>query len=513
MAIYKIGEPVKLYTRGNGIVGKDISWIAKFAHNIPTSLNVNINIRGELIVPEDIFQKNFSHLYARAQGMVTGMINSSHVCEGMDNIHFATFEIISEDQVETPESQYNTLENLGFETAQYTISEKIDTSILTNLLTITRNSSCYYLDGLVVQYNKPVIRTNKKYPTYLIAFKIDASSIDVEVVSIQWKISKCGIYIPVVHIVPTKVGGVTISKATGHNAKFVNTHGIGPGSIVSVIRSGDVIPKIIEGVKMVEPQMPLLVYDWDENKVHIMSVDMSNPEIQIKRMYSFFHILEIKDFGLSRIRKVYENGLSSISIVLNSSVDELSDALDSQVLGAKIYEHMHDKIQNSQIYQIVGASGKLGNGIGVERIQKIVQHIPDIFTRKSYNINDINQEILQIPGFATKITDVVCANLETAIKFLNTISHLIHKTKNKEIVKSGNNLDGQLIVVTGFTDTEMCKMIESQGGVYSTNWKSGATMLVAGKKSLESESSKVKKAKSKNINIYSVEEFKNKYLV
>ena len=335
LAIFSLTD-IKLYTRGDGITGSDISHLSKFIKSIPKKLKIpeeGLAVRGELIIPEKIFKKKYADKYENPRNMIAGLIGSKTSREGLTDIHFVVYEIVAKDvEMPSPEKQLKTLDMIGFEVVKYQIQNDISSEILTEILARLKQESDYELDGIIVQSNTKYTRNTSKNPKYAFAFKIQGETADTTVISVEWKVSQWGALKPVVIINPVKLSGVTISKATGYNGKFIIDNVIGPGAVVTIIRSGDVIPKIINIVKPAKsgkPQLPEIPYKWTETKVDLL-VDSSkqdsealqdiNNEMCVKRINRFFEKLDIKEIGQARIQKLYENGIDTIIKIISSTI-------------------------------------------------------------------------------------------------------------------------------------------------------------------------------------------------
>jgi NAD-dependent DNA ligase len=520
LAVYEKDKNVKLYTRGNGKIGKDISWLSKYNTSLPNKMNRNINIRGELIVKDSVFDKKYKNEYSNARAMVTGILGSKVLQKGAKDIQFVAYEVLDKNIAPKPSEQFELLNNSGIEVVQHEIIKMpITVEILTENLLEYKNTSSYYLDGLIVQSNVPVKRKPVKYPEYAFAFKIDGESINVLVEKVVWDISKWGAFKPVVHIKPTYLGGVTIRKATAHNAKYIYDNNIGPGAKITIIRSGDVIPKIIKVINQSsKPQMPDYKYKWNETHVDIYIQEIT-PEMSrimcIKRIHTFFQKLEVKEIGPSRVKKMYDNGLKSIISILIASQDNIINSVGSKPIGVKIYSNIRSVLINPDISLFVGASGVFGEGIGQERVTAIAEGIPDIFeVSNKLSKPELSKKILNIEGFSDITTKLIVDNIYWASLFVLIINKLSTKSINKiekpKII--GDKLKNQVFVVTGFTDKILASKIEALGGTYTTKWSTKVTGVIASEKSLENRTGKIKKAFDKGIPVYSLQDFENQFL-
>lgn len=510
LAVYKDGKLPTLYTRGNGNYGQDISWIIEYVPSIPKSMAVDIDVRGELIIESAVFKSKLSkHGYVDGLSAVGGLIGAKKPNPDLKYIHFVTYEVLSEEVAPKPSVQFDFLEENGFEVAKHQLVSELGVEMLEGLLTKFLSESRYNLDGIVVQSDKPIKRSTAKYPKYSFAFKVDGPTAQTTVKHIEWNVGKTKRLVPTAVIETVVLGERNNSRASAHNARYVEQLGIGPGAVVEIVRSGGIIPKIIKVVKPAKPEFPDGDYKWDANNVHIIAEGQSaTEEACLRRMHSFFKAIGIKELGPANLKKIYANGLNTVLKIMTASEQKISTAVESEAIGKKIWKYIQIARSDLDIPFAIGASGILGEGIGTERAVALAEAIPDIFTQT--NSNKVEKQILAIPGFGTSIASTIAKNIKCASILAKTLSKISTKKPTKPSAKKSNKLDGELIVVTGFTDKELEKDIASHGGKYTTNWNKNATAVVAGKKSLEKGSSKIDKANDAGIPVYSVDEFQEK---
>ena len=521
-------QKIKLYTRGDGTIGSDISHLKNYIKTIPTELTVGkIAVRGELIIQEKVFEKKYSKLYQNPRNMIAGLIGSKTAREGLSDIHFVVYEIVGESKMPSPETQLNFLKENKFEVVNHTFANEIDSNILTNLLIKMKKDSKYELDGIIIQTNIEYTRNKDKNPKYAFAFKVQGDSIETSVINVEWNVSQWGALKPIVNIKPVKLSGVTISKATGYNGRFIVDNNIGPGAIVTIIRSGDVIPKIINVVKISDsgkPDLPNIPYKWTDTHVDLIVSEEDkedNKEISnkmcVKRITRFFEKLNIKEIGQSRVQKLFDNGINTLIKIISSSKQELINGLDSEKLGEKIYENIKTALTNIKPADLLGATGVFGEGIGQRKLEVLFETIPDILYMKSSK-TELKELIMKTPGFSDISADLIIDNLKYGISFMESIKPFIlndgkKSQKNIDLVSDiQQTLSKKIFVVSGFRDNgELKSEIEKRGGQLIDTWKANASGVIVGKKAVGQETGKVKKALDKGIKVYTVDEFREEF--
>jgi len=510
--IFKNNEK-KLYTRGDGIIGADISYLIEYVNNIPNNLNSEIVVRGELIMKKRTFETKFSSNYANPRNMVAGRLGGKILREGIHDIDFIAYEIITEQEEESPSTQINRLNSTGFTTVRNQIISTVEIEELINSLFLFKETSEYEIDGIIVQPDKEYIRNISGNPDYAFAFKMrfEENLKQTEVLEVEWNISKWGQLKPIVIIKPIQLGGVTNSKATGHNGKFIFDNNIGPGAIISITRSGDVIPYIVAVIQpATEPQMPDIPYKWDETRTNIFT-ETNGCEMCVKLLTSFFSSLGVKFVSESMIRKLHNNGYNNLFKILRVTEDEISVIETFGKVSAKrIYNNIHNNLQNLSIPLVLGASGVFGFGLGKKRIETLFKDIPDILTiYKNISRDEMIERVLNVEGFAEKTALKIVDNLIWADKLILLLSEFA--TFEKEIIENDNEfIFSKKFVMSGFRDKNLENEIVRKGGKIVSSVSKNTDFLIV--KNLNETSSKIIKARELSIRVIEVEEFKTTYL-
>jgi NAD-dependent DNA ligase len=294
---------VKLYTRGNGTVGQDISYLINTMPNLKalSKLKDDIVVRGELIISKQKWKK-YTEQFSNARNMVSGLVNAKKVNTAiMKDIDFVVYEIMIPRMRMSQQFKY--LEKEKINHVYYEILDKndLDFEMLDEILIDRRQNSEYEIDGIIIMDDSLHDINNDGNPDFAFAFK-DASeklTADVVVKDVEWNVSKDGYIKPKLILEPTKLSGVTISNATAFNAKYVIDNKIGPGSIVKIIRSGDVIPHVLEVIKNAKVKLPDIEHKWNETKVDYIAVGNKSDSQVIKELTFFAEKMDIANLIIS----------------------------------------------------------------------------------------------------------------------------------------------------------------------------------------------------------------------
>jgi DNA ligase (NAD+) len=499
----------KLYTRGNGYKGNDITSLIKYL-NIPKIDAEYVVIRGELIMSKEKFKK-YSNEMANARNLVCGVVNSKKINKNkMNDIDFIAYEII--EPWLTIKEQYKALESNKFKTVYNTIIENINFDNLSNLLIERKEKSEYEIDGIIISYSSPKVRQELGNPDYAFAFKqmFENETAEVLVIDVQWNESKDGYLKPRLILTPTKLSGVTITHVTGFNAKYILDNNIGPNTIIKLVRSGDVIPNIVKVIKSTKAKMPNIDYRWTDTKVDIIAKKQSTDGL-VQQLTFSVQKLKIKNVNEGIIKKLVESGIKNIIDLLNINKNYLLKIEGFQEKKTNlVLNSIQEAIKNMTLLDFMVASNTLGRGLGEKKIKKILDTYPNII-----NEDDIYNKLLNLEGFDEITSKLFADNFDNFIKLFNKLpSELKNKLINIKVKQiKQDKLNNLKIVFSGFRNKDWEKIIEERGGHIITSISKNTNILIANKEDIDKgTNSKIKKALELNIIIITPEEFEKKYL-
>lgn len=505
---------IKLYTRGDGKIGADISYLLQYFKTIPKIINENIVVRGEFIMKKKVFLKKYATKYANARNLVAGTLGAKTIKNAISDIDFVAYEIIEKNTkiMSNPKTQLQKLKKLGFLTVQHKFVDNFTIKSLINSLIEFKKISQYEIDGIIIQSNKDYIRNTSGNPNYAFAFKMmmDSNIVETEVVKVKWNISKWGIFKPIVEIKPVNLGGVKITNTTGFNGKYIKDNSIGPGAIIKVTRSGDVIPYITTIIKKAsKPQMPDYDYKWTETMVDIYN-DNFEDIVCVKIISSFFDKLGIKHVKERLIKKMYDYGLNNLIKILSASKDDFLkiDGFKAKLV-IRTYNNIHNNLKDLSIPTVLGASGIFGFGIGIRKIKLLFDEIPEILNiYQQLSYNDFYNLIINIEGYSDKTVKKIIHNIEWANKFINSLKPFV-TFKNIDI--KIDLLKGTKFVFSGFRDKNLEDKILNMKGKITTSVSKNTTAVIV-KKIEQNPTGKIQKALKLGIKVYEKDEFISKYL-
>jgi DNA ligase (NAD+) len=298
-----VHKNVKMFTRGDGIFGTDISFLFKEGYvNFPTENS--LIVRGELIIDIKTFNDRYSKQFSNARNLVSGIVNSKKINKLIqkNDVKFVAYEIITPNgKSEKIQDQLKALDLANFLVVDYFSTQNLSYDCLKTKLIDRKEKSLYEIDGLIITENVSYQRCIIGNPTNAIAFKMDTEKAETTVLNVTWSESKWLKLKPVVSFVPVNLSGVTICSASGYNARFIESNGIGPGAKIEVILSGEVITKIINVItKSVIDGFPNFPFEWLDGNVDIAkkNINFEIDEVNSKLVYGFFSKIGVMNLGL-----------------------------------------------------------------------------------------------------------------------------------------------------------------------------------------------------------------------
>ena len=498
------GKNNRLYKRGDGFYGSDITHLLAYINFKPNKCKCMI--RGELIISKQNYRDNFKSVTS-ARHIVAGLTNSKNLdIDGLKYVDFVTYELINADMI--PSEQLDWLKSHNFKVVYNRVSDIISEDFLRELLIKRKSESDYVIDGLIITDNNMHGYVIGENPPYSFAYKFnDISNGKVtKVVDIEWSISKDGYLKPIVIIEPVEIDGDIIRRATGINAKFIVVNNIGIGTIIRIIKSNDVIPKIVEIIK--PSPAPLLPYDdyyWSDSGFDII-LKTTNSSHQISQIVHFFTNINATGIGKGIINILFSNGYNTVKKILDIKYDDLLKISGfGDKSAAKLINIISDAISSASLLQIMIASNVFGRGLSYKKLDLILQTYQDIFD-KPYTTN----ELMEIQTIGEINAAQFISNKHKFIQFLHDNGLYYKLNSSSSGASSGASsgiLTGLYIVFSGFRDKTLQEFIINNGGNVNDTITKLTNLLIV--KDTNKMSGKILYANKNNIKIISRDNFIN----
>ena len=518
------GGVPKLYTRGNGKVGQDVSHLIPYLR-FPKGKGKgkangeekdNIVVRGEFIIPKKVFQDKYSSKFANPRNLVAGVVNRQTLDDKIHDLHFVAYEVIVPEL--KPSEQMKLLMESGFETVlnRAVMPGDLTNELLSEVLVKWRADYLYEIDGVIVTNDKVYGRKSGN-PEHSFAFKMVLSDqiAEAKVVDVLWTPSKDGYLKPRVQIEPIQLGGVKIEYATGFNGAFIEQNKIGVGALIQIIRSGDVIPHIRSVTTPAEnAKMPGVPYKWNDTHVDIMLEDAgSDSVVREKNITGFFRGIGVEGLSSGNIARIISAGFDTVPKVIRmTKADFLKVEGFKDKLATKIYEGIRDKLSAASLVTLISASNIFGRGFSDKRVELVLESYPDVLTSSESGEEKI-KKIAGIKGMATKSAEAFVEKIPEFIKFVGECG-LQSKLSEKNVVgvvalDTSHPLYKKSVVMTGIRDAVVAEALKKVGANLGSSVSKNTVAVIA--KSADEDTGKASEARKLGIPILTPTEFMSKY--
>ena len=504
-------EP-KLYTRGNGKIGQDISHLIPYLRLPKTK---NIVIRGEFIIPKGVFLFKYKTTFANPRNMVSGIVNQKSITDAVKDINFVAYEVIKPEL--KPSEQMGYLKTLDVDCVFYKIESTLSNELLSDTLVNLRYNNRYEIDGIIVTDDK-LYKRQSGNPEHAFAFKMVLSDqvAEAKVVDVIWTPSKDGYLKPRVRIEPIQLGGVQIEYATGFNGAFIENNKIGVGALIELIRSGDVIPYIRKVVVPAEQaKMPAVPYKWNDTHVDIMLENIGSDETVLeKNITGFFRGIGVEGLSSGNVSRIIKAGYDTVPKIIKMTVDDFLKVDGFKIKTAtKLYTGIQEKIQTAPLIKLMSGSNTFGRGFSEKKIELILESYPDVLL-SSLSPTEKIIKISAIKGMATKTSETFVQHIPDFIRFMkeSNLEHRINVALVKTNYDTTHPLYGKSVVMTGFRDTELQELIKNVGAKLGSSISKNTFVVLVKDQSAEQDTGKALEAKQLGIPIMTKDDFTNKYM-
>lgn len=539
--IYEKGKLVSGATRGDGVVGEDITENVKTIKTIPLKINkdIDIEVRGEIYMSKSVFnsinkirEEQGKPLLQNPRNAAAGSIRQldSKIAAQRKLDSFIYHLPNPEDYgIKTHNEALDFMKELGFKTnPNNRLVGNIDEVMeFINYHTSNRDKLPYEIDGIVIKLNS--IKEQKelgftaKYPRWATAYKFPATEVLTKLTDIIFTVGRTGQITPNAVLEPVLVQGSTIRKATLHNEKYVIDHDIKIGDIVSIIKAGDVIPAVLGpkterrtgneiDFKMIT-KCPIcdsyLVKKEEEADYFCPNEHCPARKIESLTHYVSRDAMNIDGLGDAIIEDLYNlKYISKISDIYDLEKYK-KDIMELEGYGDKSVTNMLEAIENSKSNSLE----RLIFGLGIRQVgSKTAKILAKHYLTMDNLINTSKEELSSIHD----IGDIIA---ESILKYFSNDKNIeeINKLKeyginmnyigNTEIINN-ENITGKTFVITGTLSRprdEIKEILETNGGNVSGSVSKKTDVVIVG----NDPGSKYDKAKELGITIWNEEDLDN----
>lgn len=485
---YDSGRLVYLTTRGDGINGQSIDGFIKPSLRVKgrrtglvSDLTQGSNpypktfaLRFEVAMRKDVYEAKYTEKFDSARVISSAAFNRSKpdtsLLQDMDFVLIGGFvfirgvpRMLSPSELDSLAMEFNFIRpqhvtlNIG----------SVSPDKLKSVLEKFKKNGDYELDGLVIGPNEPTktqLVATEDNPKHMRAFKVDSfdDAPTTVIHDILWSVSSFGQLIPRALIDPVKFGNVTVKHAALHNVDWASERGAGVGATVKIIRSGEIIPKIVEVVIPAKFTLPPAKrfgkYHREGAKLVLDSAETD--AVRAKKIGRMFSILGLDDLGGAFATKLVEAGFLTTASVARATLEDVQALPGVKSSAAKLHGQIA-RIRSGEfsVDKLFLASCVADSGFGESSMKKIVENCSELLSSKVDRPNVLRMTEFIGPSLASTFYSAWPKFIEWMAEVKPKVAPL--PGKRKVVV---GPLTGLGFSWTGYRSPEEEEFVTSQGG-------------------------------------------------
>ncbi len=533
--VYENGQFVLGATRGDGLVGENVTLNLKTIKSIPLTIDYKgrLEVRGEVYMPREAFEKinetrGEKEKFANPRNAAAGslrQLDSKITAQRMLDIFVFNVQFCDKEFARHSDS-LNFLREQGFKVLPYTLVtdniNEIENHI--NKIGEMRENLSFDIDGAVIKADVLNDRTELGEvggrPKWAVAYKYSPEEKETKLLDIVIQVGRTGVLTPNAVLEPVKIAGSTVSRATLHNLNYIREKDIRIGDSVIVIKSGEIIPRVESVVLQKRPddavifEMPTVCPSCNEPIFHEESEAdhrCTNAECPAQLLRTLEHFaskaaMNIDGMGPQIIELFYNNGmLKSIADIYRLEKEKIASL---ERMGEKSAENLINSIENSKNAGLA----RLLYALGIRQVGEVAA------TALAKKYKDIDAFFNLTKEELTEIDDIGEVSADYIIDFFSheKTREIIDELKSAGVLtifeaeeQKGNILEGLTFVLTGKLPTmsrdEAGALIESYGGKTSSSVSKKTDYVLAG----DDAGSKLTKAQSLGVKIIDEQQLKD----
>ena len=533
---YKNGKFVSAATRGDGIIGEDITHNVLTIKSLPLKLNkeIDIEVRGEIFMSKKTLEKlnhereeNGETLFKNARNAAAGSIRQlDSSIAAKRNLDMFIYHLPNpiDYGIKTHYEALEFMSELGFKTNPNNklienVAEIIDFVAEKNSL---RHDLPYDIDGVVIKLND--IKNQEKmgytarYPKWATAYKFPAEEVNTVLKDIIFTVGRTGLVTPNAVLDPVMVMGSLVSRATLHNEDYVKEKDIRVGDVVTIIKAGDVIPRVekplierrekeLDLFKMID-KCPICdsILEKKDSLTYCFNTVCPARKIEALTHFVSRNCMNIDGLGERIIEDFYNLGIIKSIPDIYDLKNKKVELQELEGFGEKSVQNLLNSIEESKKNSLE----KVIFGLGIKGVgEKVAKLLAKQF-KSIDNLMKVNRETLE------SIRDLGPILAENIVAFFedNNNLEIINELKSRglnfeylgECLKSNENFNGKKFVLTGTLENykrdALTEIIENFGGEVIKSVSKNTDVVICG----ESPGSKYDKARELDIEIWNEDE-------
>lgn len=532
---YQDGQFVRGATRGDGLVGEDVTENLKTVKSIPLSIPDvpgTLIVRGEVYMPKKVFhalneerEKRGEALFANPRNAAAGSLRQlDPKIAAQRRLDIAVFNIqwAENEDFHSHTEGINYLADKGFKVIPHVICSTIEEAVeQVKAIGEGRENYPFDIDGAVIKVDnlaqRQTLGSTAKFPRWAAAYKYPPEVKPSRLTDIVIQVGRTGVLTPKAVLEPVRLAGTTVTNATLHNQDFITEKDIRIGDTVLVRKAGEIIPEVLSVVMEKRPvdAVPYRFPDVcpecgapvarDEDGAHIRCTGAECPAQLLRNLAHFASrdAMDIEGLGIAVVENLVKAGLVKTPGDLYFLREE--DVAELERMGKKSAQNLLSAIEKSK-------SQDLSRLLFAFGIRQVGQKAGKILAQRFGSLDNLQAATVEE---LTQVDDIGAITAQSIVDWFASpqSQHLIARLKeagvNMQAEQKGEDqrFAGKTFVLTGtldrFTRAEATKMIEDRGGKAAGSVSKKTTYVVAG----EAAGSKLRKAQELGVPVLTQEEF------
>ncbi len=532
---YQDGQFVRGATRGDGLVGEDVTENLKTVKSIPLSIHDvpgTLIVRGEVYMPKKVFhalneerEKRGEALFANPRNAAAGSLRQlDPKIAAQRRLDIAVFNIqwAENEDFHSHTEGINYLADKGFKVIPHVICSTIEEAVeQVKAIGEGRESYPFDIDGAVIKVDdlaqRQTLGSTAKFPRWAAAYKYPPEVKPSRLTDIVIQVGRTGVLTPKAVLEPVRLAGTTVTNATLHNQDFITEKDIRIGDTVLVRKAGEIIPEVLSVVMEKRPddavpyRFPEVCPECgapvarDEDGAHIRCTGAECPAQLLRNLAHFASrdAMDIEGLGIAVVENLVKAGLVKTPGDLYFLHEE--DVAELERMGKKSAQNLLSAIEKSK-------SQDLSRLLFAFGIRQVGQKAGKILAQRFGSLDNLQSATVEE---LTQVDDIGAITAQSIVDWFASpqSQHLIARLKeagvNMQAEQKGEDqrFAGKTFVLTGtldrFTRAEATKMIEDRGGKAAGSVSKKTTYVVAG----EAAGSKLRKAQELGVPVLTQEEF------
>ena len=532
---YENGKLLSAATRGDGMVGENVTENIKTIFSIPKTLKTkkSFEVRGEVYLPKKSFEllnkereENNEVLFANPRNAAAGSLRQlDSKITAKRRLSAFIYSVVGDENINSQKMALTVAADLGLPVnPNFKLCKTIDEVVDYIMYWEEHKQDLpYEIDGIVIKVNpyslQEEIGSTQKSPRWATAYKFPEEELATKLLDIELSVGRTGIITPVAVLNPINISGSTVSKASLHNKDIIDELDIHIGDMVVVKKAGEIIPKVVrvvEELRLANSEkyvMPNICPSCKsktftkEGDPFTRCLNSDCPEQNIRKIIHFAsrEALNIEGLGDKVVATLYEKGIIKHTIDLFSL--DRNKLVELERMGDKSVDNLLNAIENSKqssLDKVIFALGILNVG---KKAGKILAEYYKNLTNFSKATVD---ELLELPdiGLITAESIVDYLSNDNNLRFINELIEIgMNPQYDIQNKNTDNIFSGKTIVLTGklveLTRNEAKEYLERFGAKVTGSVTSKTDYVIAGEKA----GSKLAKAEQLGIQVLSEDEF------